>query len=239
MLRGTPNPLAPYTLAATAARLGHSIGLHRWLDDFGLTEEQADERRNVFWVLLILDKDMSLQSGRPPIIHDQDIGVGLPKETPTQYFPSGNRVFNIFLVHTKLALIEGRVYSELYSARARTRTVLQRLVAIGKLDDDLQKLRDSIPLEIRPEHEIICDDRQLLPVIMLHHSYHNCITAVHRVSIYHGPWTSDPGDQQLPHHGVRLNQRVYESESICVKAARHTIGTLQYFERERPPPMIW
>ena len=46
MLQGTPNPLAPYTLVATAARLSHAVGLHRWLDDFGLTVEQADERRH-------------------------------------------------------------------------------------------------------------------------------------------------------------------------------------------------
>jgi len=239
MLQGTPNPLAPYTLVATAARLGHSIGLHRWLDDFGLSEEQADERRNVFWILFIIDKGMSLQSGRPSIIQDQDIGVSLPKAKPDQFFPSGKRVFNTFIVSAKLALIESRVYSELYSARARTRSVLQRLVAIGKLDSELQKLRDFIPLEIRPQHEIVCDERQLLPVILLHHSYYNCVTAVHRVSIYHGPWTSDPGDQQLPHHGVNLNPRVYESERICVESARHAIGTLKYFERDRPPPMVW
>ena len=239
MLQGTPNPLAPYTLVATAARLGHAVGFHRWLGDFGLTEEQADERRNVFWLLFIMDKSMSLQSGRPPIIQDQDIGVSLPKEKTEQFFPNGKKIFNTFLVSSQLALIEGRVYNELYCARARTRTVLQRLVAIGKLDNELQKLRRSIPIEIRPEHEIVCDERQLLPVIMLHHSYHNCLTAVHRVSIYHGPWTSDPGDQQLPHHGVNLNPRVYESESICVKSARHAINTLQYFKGDRPPPMIW
>jgi len=239
MLQGTPNPLAPYTLVATAARLSHAVGLHRWLDDFGLTVEQADERRNVFWILFAMDKGMSLQSGRPSIIQDQDIGVALPKEKPDQFFPDGKRLFDTFIVSAKLALIESRVYSELYSARARTRTVLQRLVAIGKLDTELQKLRESIPPEIRPENNIVCDERQLLPVIMLHHSYYNCMTAVHRVSIYHGPWTSEPGDQQLPHHSVKLNPRVYESENICVRVARHAIGTLQYFERESPPPMIW
>ncbi|KAG9245809.1 fungal-specific transcription factor domain-containing protein [Calycina marina] len=239
MLQGTPNHVAPYTLASIAARLSHTIGLHRWLDDYGITKDQAEERRNVFWMLYIVDKEMSLQSGRPPIIHDQDIGVALPKEIPNRLFPSGLPIYNTFHVSAKLAMIEGRVYSELYSARARSKSVLQRLVAIGKLDDELQKLRDAVPIKIRPEHKIVCDERQLLPVIMLHHSFYNCLTAIHRVSIFHGPWTSDPGSQNLPNHNINLSPRVYESEAICVEAARHAIATLEYFEGERPPPMIW
>ncbi|KAH8596020.1 fungal-specific transcription factor domain-containing protein [Bisporella sp. PMI_857] len=238
MLQGTSNPMATYNLVAIAARLGHAIGLHRWLDDFGLTAQQSEERRNVFWLLYIIDKNICIETGRPSAIHDQDIGIALPKEEPDQFWPNGARVYNTFLIWAKLSMVVSRVYSELYSTRSRTRTVLQRLQSIGKLDNELNKIRESIPLEIRPERKINCDERQLLPVILLHHSYYNCLTAIHRVSIYHGPWTSDPSDKKLPNHSVQLNPRVYLSEEICVAAARQAISTLDYLEQELSP-MTW
>jgi hypothetical protein len=225
---------------ATAARLAHAIGLHRWLDDFGLSEEQADERRNTFWLLYTVDKGTSLQTGRPSIIHDQDIGIALPQEKePILLYPNGRRRFDTFTASAKLAVIESRVYTELYSTRSRTRTVLQRLKSIGLLDTELQKWREHIPIEIRPEHEIICDPQQLMAVVILHYSYYNCLTAIHRVSIYHGPWTIEPEDQKLARHDIDLNPRVYASESICVAAARKVIQILDLFKNESTPPMIW
>jgi hypothetical protein len=238
-LQGTSNPLQAYTLVATAARLAHAIGLHRWLDDFGLSQEQADERRNVFWLLYMVDKGTSLQTGRPSVIHDNDIGIALPREKdPTLVFPSGKRNFDTFTFSAKLAMIESRVYSELYSTRSRTRSVLQRLKSIGILDKQLQKWLEDMPIEIRPGYEIVCDEQQLMPIIMLHYSYFNCLTAIHRVSIYHGPWTSDPADQKFARRDIDLNPRVYDSEAICVAAARNVIKILDYFKMERTPPVI-
>jgi len=206
MLQGTSNPIADYTLVATAARLSHAIGLHRWLDDFGLSKEQADERRNVFWLVYMVDKAISIQSGRPSVIHDQDIGVALPDEVEPSppLAPGGGRIFNTFVISAKLAMIQSRVYSELYSPRSQTRTVLQRMSSIGSLDQELQKWRDAIPIEIRPEHEIDCDQRQLLPAVALHYGYYNCLTAIHRVSIFHGPWTSDSPEPKLARDDIGL-----------------------------------
>jgi hypothetical protein len=239
MFQGTSNPMNAYTLAATAARLAHASGLHRWLDDFGFSEEQADERRNVFWVLYILDKGICLQSGRPPLIHDQDIGVALPKEEEGKLFPSGRPKFNTFRIAAKLAMIESRVYSELYSARSQTKSPLQKLKAVGEFDSALEKWRDSIPIEIRPDYEILCDDHQLLPVIVLHYSYYNCLSAVHRVSIGYGPWSSESTKYDSIPSDIQLNPRVYESEAIHVESARSVISLLDHFRRDRPPPMIW
>lgn len=221
-------------------RLAHAIGLHRSLNNFGLSEDQTDERRNVFWILYIIEKGFSIQSGRPSVIHDQDIGISLPTENPTiSTFPSGKREFNTFVIVAKLARIESRVYSELYSARSRTRSVLQRLKSIGILDTELQKWRNAVPIEIRPEHDIVCDEQQIIPVIVMHYSYYHCLTTIHHASIHYGPWTSDPTDLKLVRHEVNLNPRVYASETICVAAARKVIEVLEHFNSDHPPPMIW
>ncbi|KAI9742588.1 MAG: hypothetical protein M1818_003729 [Claussenomyces sp. TS43310] len=240
MLQGSSNPLSVFALVAIAGRLAHAIGLHRNLDEFGLSKEQAIERQNVFWILYIVDKGITIQSGRPSVIHDQDVGVALPKEgTCIARFPSGRRKFDTFINGAKLAIIESRVYDELYSIKSRTRSVLQRLTSVATLDAELQKWRESIPIEIRPEHEIFCDEQQLMPVMVLHYSYYNCLTAIHRVSIYHGLWTSEPAGEELVGLNLDLNPRVYASEEICVAAARNVIYILDPFKKERTPPMIW
>jgi len=240
LLQGSANPLSVHTLVATAVRLAHAIGLSLPLTHFGLSEVQINERRDVFWILYIIEKTFSIQTGRPAIIHDQDIGISLPKPyTPISLPQSEKPDFSTFLVWAKLARIESRVYSELYSARSRTRSVLQRLTSVGNLDLELQKWLDSVPLKIRPEHDILCGDQHLLPVIVLHYSYYHCLTAIHRASVQSGPWTSDPSDPNTVPQNVNLNPRVYTSGAICVTAARRIIHCLDLFKRDRPPPLIW
>lgn len=231
--------LLPIILSATA-RLGHAIGLHRSLSDAIISADQVEERRNLFWTIYTIDKDISLQSGSPPMIHDQDIGVALPEEnSQVVRYPSGKVRLDTFLIAAKLALIESRIYMELYSTRSRTKSAKQRMKSVSTIDADLQKWKDSVPLEIRPEHEIQCDEAQLLPVMVFHFKYYNCLITMHRASMNHGPWNEQAVDLELDHVDRDLNPRVYRSEAICVDAARNVIDLLDYFDEERGPPFIW
>ncbi|KAF2802771.1 uncharacterized protein BDZ99DRAFT_482626 [Mytilinidion resinicola] len=240
MLLGSSNPLAIETLVAIAARISHAIGLNRWLDDCGLSEQQLDERRNVFWMLYMIDKGVALYAGRPPVMHDQDIGVALPKSTNSSLMmPSGLPHFNTFVHAARLAMIESQVYSELYCPRARSRPALQKLKAVGILDAELQKWRREIPIHVRPESSINCDTQQFLPVLALHYSYYNCLNTIHRASIHYGPWTELAEERELVNHDLGLNPRVYDSESICVLAARDVINLLDHFKQYPAPPMFW
>ncbi|KAF2494936.1 hypothetical protein BU16DRAFT_562563 [Lophium mytilinum] len=228
MLQGSSNPLSIETLVAMAARISHAIGLNRWLDDCGLSERQLDERWNVSWMLYILDKDIALHAGRPPVMHDQDIGVALPKSMNAPLMmPSGLPHFYTFVYAAKLAMIESRVYSELYSARARSTPALQKLKAIGTLDAELQKWRTEIPIH------------QFLPVLALHYSYYNCLNTIHRASIHYGRWSELAEERELVKHDLGLNPRVYDSESICVIATRDAINLLDHFKQSPAPPMFW
>ena len=164
---------------------------------------------------------------------DDDIGVDLPDEDTTIcYNPDGSRKFNTFRSQVELALLEGRIYTELYSIRSRKRSDLERLKAVGRLDQGLQEWLLSIPVEIRPDEKIQCGQEHIPPVFMMHFAYYNCLGTIHRASIHHRSWTNiglgEGAQGALQDH--EINPRVYVSQSICLTAARKTINILREFD---------
>lgn len=56
-LQGTPNPQPTFFLVAAAIRLSHSIGLHKRGSGFGLNQVEVEQRKRVFWIAYLLDKE--------------------------------------------------------------------------------------------------------------------------------------------------------------------------------------
>jgi hypothetical protein len=227
-------PHPSYMITATAGRMAYTIGLHRKLDyqdEAGFPESEINTRSNVFWVAYIMDKGLALRLGHPSGINDNDIGVDLPKENRTPYFlPDGSQRYDIFYLQVRLAVLQSRIYSELYSAAARKRSALERLRSVSELDKELQDWKMNVPVEIRPDEFIRCSEDQFPPVFLLHFDFFNCMSTIHRVSVHHrGSWTNEDGVRtaQAPHN-PQLNPRVYSSQSICLEAARSTIKLLRY-----------
>lgn len=240
IMQAVLNPETAFFLIAAAARMGHALGLHRWLDGFGLSQPELEQRRRVFWIIYTFEKSTCFRIGRPSSINDEDIGVPLPPEDMGDEEGMGiqvpsvpGRKFYPFRATCTIALIESRVYGELYSARSWTKSPEERLNRVSRLDQELQEWKDNIPLEIRPEHTIQCETKQRFAIIMLHFIYYNCLTAIHRVSIHHGAWTSTEGEtgseatppqsSSTPSISSPSNPRVYASYALCLSAARSTI----------------
>ena len=225
--------------------MAYAIGLHRKLDEFGLSESEINQRRNVFWIAYIMDKVLALRLGHPGIMNDNDIGVDLPKEHKEfACYPDGSRKYDIFRCQVQLATLQSRIYTELYSARAHKRSALERLRSVGQLDKELQEWRIAVPVEIRPDEFIRCSQEQFPPVFLMHFEFFNCVSTIHRVSIHHrSSWTNDDlAAKEAAPHNPQLNPRVYSSQSICLAAARSTIKVLQYIrvaDRFRFDKFIW
>ena len=226
------NPEPFYILVSTAGRLAYRIGLHRKLDDFGMSPSEMDTRRNVLWIVYVLDKSLSLRIGHPSIIVDDDIGVDLPPEaSPHDKCPDGTKKFNIFRYIVQLAQLESRTFSELYSIRSRNKSAVERLKSVSQLDMALQKWREALPIEIWPGEDIHCSEEQLMPVVMMHFTYWNCHTTIHRIYIHHSSWKNDCQNQaESIIHDQDLDNRVEASEAICLTVARNSIKLLRYFE---------
>jgi hypothetical protein len=225
-------PQSVYILTAAASRLAYSIGLHRNLKDFGLSQAEITERKNVFWIVYLLDKSVALRLGHPSMMNDDDIGIGLPDEDGIQIQRyDGSLTYGIFRYQVQLARLESRIHSDLYSARAQNRPALDRLRTVGELDKALLEWRDALPEDIQPEKPIKYHEDHILPIVMMHFAYFNCLTTIHRVSIHHGSWTSSHLSQSKDApHDQNLNPRVYASQSICLAAARQSIELLRQVE---------
>ncbi|KAH8423291.1 transcription factor atrR [Aspergillus melleus] len=234
-LQGTPNPQPSFFLVAAAIRLSHSIGLHKRGSGFGLNPVEVEQRKRVFWIAYLLDKDICLRSGRPPVQDDDDMNVELPSEDPPDNIGNvplsdGRSKFNLFRSMCRFATIESQVYKRLYSARASKQSDGELLNTIGELDKELEEWKDSIPLDFRPEHEIKATHTPLiLHVVVLHFAYYNCLTTIHRMSVHHGYWTSRLSNYAIQGLNARpLNPRVFLSAVLCVTAARASINLIKY-----------
>ncbi|KAJ9252260.1 transcriptional regulator family: Fungal Specific TF [Paecilomyces variotii] len=234
-LQGTPNPQPSFFLVAAAIRLSHSIGLHKRGSGFGLNPVEVEQRKRVFWIAYLLDKDICLRSGRPPVQDDDDMNVELPSEDPPDNIGNiplsdGKGKFNLFRAMCTFATIESKVYKRLYSTRAAKQSDGELLNTIGELDRELEEWKESIPLDFRPEYEIKASHTPLiLHLVVLHFSYYNCLTTIHRMSVHHGYWTSRLSNYAIQGLNARpLNPRVFSSAVLCVAAARASINLIKY-----------
>jgi hypothetical protein len=215
-------------MTSAVGSLANTLGLHRSLDGFGLTPEEIEQRRNVFWVFYLIEKAVSHNLGRPSIINDDDIAVDLPPKKPGLIQPpSGAKVYDIFQDQIKLAIIGSRICSELYSASSQTKSEVDRMKVLGKLDNHLQRWRDALPADIRPEHPLKCSDEQYVPVVMMHFIYLDVVILLHRLSSHQESFKDvDATDMKSHDQRARLNPRVYASRLLCLAAARRSIRLL-------------
>ncbi|KAG5978009.1 hypothetical protein E4U55_006420 [Claviceps digitariae] len=234
-MQGTPNPQPTSLLIAAAVRLSHSIGLHKRGTGFNLNPIEIEQRRRVFWIAYMLDKDLCLRSGRPAAQDDDDMNVELPDADPADNIGNipladGKSKMNLFRVMCEFTVIESRVYKRLYSTQATKQSDGELLNTISELDRELEDWKDSIPVDFRPEHEIKASHTPLiLHIVMLHFTYYNCLTTIHRMSIHHGYWTSRLSNYAIQGLNARpLNPRVFSSAQLCTAAARASIALLKY-----------
>jgi len=234
-LQGTPNPQPSFFLVAAAIRLSHSIGLHKRGSGFSLNPVEVEQRKRVFWIGYMLDKDICLRSGRPPVQDDDDMNVDLPSEDPPDNIGNipladGKGKTNLFRLMCTFAIISSKVYKQLYSTTATKQTDGELLNTIGELDKELEDWKDGIPIDFRPEHEIKASHTPLiLHIVVLHFAYYNCLTTIHRMSVHHGYWTSRLSNYAIQGLNARpLNPRVFSSASLCVAAARASIHLIKY-----------
>lgn len=163
------------------------------------------------------------------------MNVELPSENPPDNVGNiplldGKGTLNLFRLFCRFAMIQSKVYRRLYSAKAARQSDGELLNTIGELDQELEEFKNSIPIEYRPEHEIkVPHPGLVLKIVLLHFSYYNCVSTIHRMSVHHGYWTNRLSDYAIQGLNPRpLNPRVFSSANICVSAARATINLLKY-----------
>jgi hypothetical protein len=212
---------ASYTALGAAARLSIVLGLHRKIDDPQLSECEIEERRNVFWVLYVFDKMMSLRLGRPPTIDDREIEIDEPRACEPLSHPDTPDASLYFGNFVKLSNIEGEIYNALYSARCpSSNSWKERVATVDRLNKKVVDWRDSLPDGIiQPGQPLNCNVHLVPSAVLLHSEYYNCLSTLHRLSSYRG--TIIASDES--HHRVSPDDpAVSSSRTVCIGAARDT-----------------
>ncbi|KAJ6096566.1 hypothetical protein N7486_007312 [Penicillium sp. IBT 16267x] len=144
---------ASYMAIGAAGRLALGLGLHRTLVDSHLTLGEVEERRNVFWVLYVLDRGVSLRLGRPPTICDEDIEVSEPTLGPISQ-PS--QIKDGFAQFVKLNRIKSEIYSKLYSVRSMIgECQAERLASLQSLEEKLIIWQKSLPTDMQSLPQVV------------------------------------------------------------------------------------
>lgn len=182
IILGTPNKGPASLLTSSAIRIAQSMGLHRKLQEPGLSDTEIEQRKRVFWLAYILDKDISLQTGQPPTQDDDDMDVELPYENDTATglvsYPNNVDLFNF---RVRLALIQGQIYKRLCSVKANKQPINERIVAANELQTMVQTWRASIPIEFQQDYckrnfQTLSSDLTLPPGLQL--AYFNSIATI-------------------------------------------------------------
>ncbi|GKZ77444.1 hypothetical protein AnigIFM56816_010743 [Aspergillus niger] len=174
--QGTPNPQGLFMFAAAAMRLAQSIGLHR--ENASGASPEAEQRRRVYWIAFILDSDISIRVGRPPVQDIEDYDTHLPTENP----PDGRGVLtidgtriNYFRLLAQLAQIQRLVIRQLYTVTVRQKSSDDVNERIKSCEDALLSWKKNIiyfpaaacvPLALRilahPTHSDAGDDLSMV-----------------------------------------------------------------------------
>ncbi|OHW92902.1 fungal specific transcription factor [Colletotrichum incanum] len=186
-------------------------------------------RRRLFWQAYIIDHDLMLRIGKPPLISD-DFLLDLPEEHPSDgysmYYYPDDVTLNFFLQQVRLAQIQGRIASALYH---RTGVPPAELEAeIRRLDAELQEWRQSIPPMIRAENVdalLDGDYHRMVCLTTLHFTYFQLVVAIHSAA-FRLPLLEDQEGTEAGDIGPSL--------ALCVSASRAAISLLNYHQIEHP-----
>ncbi|GES59638.1 C6 transcription factor [Aspergillus terreus] len=136
---------AAFLYIGLALRMAISLGLHQEVSDPTISEEVRNRRRRAWWSVYSLDRLLSVKSGNPITIQDEDIGTTWPVPTPGSSdmpWPS------VVLTHyTQLSRILGRIGEEIYRKKPRTGTNL--LASAQSITTDLSEWLQRVPDGLR------------------------------------------------------------------------------------------
>lgn len=234
---------------SVAYRLIFMLGGHLNMDvkPFGaeVTRQERETRhlRMLFWLCYILDKDISLRAGQPPMIDDDYCDLTLPDgylESRFSLAPLGDDFMSPSYADDslvpylpgdlRLSKLKSKVSRVLYSFQALRKSDTEVLRLIRELDDELENWRISIPQAFRPTLSISENFRlvpelklpQSMQRIGLHLEYHHLLASIHRAS-----GRCNTGNPNSDPQNCETRSCIKSSMALALEASRSTLYYLR------------
>ncbi|ORY04154.1 hypothetical protein K493DRAFT_59036 [Basidiobolus meristosporus CBS 931.73] len=213
----THGGMRAWLYSGMAIRMAEDLGLHRNPDKWdikGLTREEKEARKRVWWVCYQIDRHASVCVGRPLCIDDRHYDTTLPFVDPNDKLESGVGVsprsglaLKPFVQVVRLYRIVGRIMSEIYPIRTfPTHNPRKNGSIILELDSVLHSWLVSLPEELKfNPNEYTANNPPNSPTLIYAHVWYHCA-----LILLHRPYIPKPGKSYtFP----------YPSLPICTTAA--------------------
>lgn len=196
----------------------------------------------LFWLCYMLDKDISLRTGNPPLLTDIYCDLTPPDNYLNYYtyLPNLDASFDVndntnwcptphLPGDLRLSRLKEKVYRLLFSAQALRDNDNQLLLNIRQLDDEIERWRLSVPVNFRPALFVSQNtspniSNESTPHTIRHMSlqldYHHLMTVIHTTV---RKCTAEAGDGIQDLHGV-----VHSSFDLSLVASRSTLWYLKF-----------
>ncbi|KAK3371036.1 fungal-specific transcription factor [Lasiosphaeria ovina] len=227
---------AAFLYIGMALRMAISLGLHQEVssstssssdDADGTTLDAAarEHRRRVWWSIYSLDRILSVKSGNPTTIQDDDIGVQLPSQQPSEpaYCPA------VVLRHyTQLSRILGDITTAIYrkGPAATPRSGRRLMASVQRIIQALSRWDRDLPDELRFDPAKLAVSRESVSTFS---HYYQCINMTARPLLFHvvqrrlRAIRADPTAKERADWKDGLSQTTVRVIDMCVAAAHDTI----------------
>jgi hypothetical protein len=190
---GSPHPYPTSVLIATAVQLVHRLRLHLRTEHDETSSNTLAERRCLFWITYILDRDISSHTLEPYLLQEHDIDFDFDDTLAS--IPSFGALefgagidFNYLLARIKLAQLQGKSYDLVHSVRASRFNPNQKQAATERLNQMLSEWYGSLPEQTNLRNFLQLDKRIQRHCISLHISYYQCLFIAHQTHARNGSW---------------------------------------------------
>lgn len=195
-----------------------------------LPAHQTRYIRELFWLCYVLDKDIALRTGLPPVLTSDYCDLTWPPQSAATNSSGAEECTRSFPNERNLSIIKEKFCYLLYSPAAFKVTDTQLLLNVRQLDDELEQWRLAIPsmmrprLAVPPEQPLLApaaDFSQRIQYINLQLDYHYTLTAFHTAV---GRCGTINEDENVPED---LHCVMHSSIDISLEAGRSTLSFLQ------------
>ncbi|RHZ65407.1 hypothetical protein CDV55_104464 [Aspergillus turcosus] len=211
---------AAFLYIGLALRMAISLGLHQEVSHPDVSDADRYRRRRAWWSVYSLDRLLSVKSGNPITIQDEDIGTMWP-------IPEGGSTAvpwpSVVLTHyTQLSRILGRIGEEIYRKKPRSGSNL--LASVQSITNDLSDWLRKVPDRLRIDFTTLDTHINRESVSIFLHFY-SCINMTARPLVFYviqrrldaetrGPAANDWKEG--------LSQNIVAVIDSCITAARAT-----------------
>ena len=232
-------------ITATAARVAHILGMHTTEYYAGLNNVEAYRSKRIFWVIYIINAEMTHRCDLPSPLGAVEIPVEFSRDE--QYHstsPEGLGQITLLRERATLAIKQLRIHELLHKVGSRQFSKQESfglLRLLQEIDNDLESWKDALPTDKQVCNGMYGTPLLEVPVALLHFVYLSCKSRVSTtIALLVDLKTCNSvlrEDQLSSPENSLFNSRMSWME--CAIAARKTLDVLFRVRPQQPFTHLW